>query len=153
MEGADGMEVLNIVLKAAGAFMICFIVVYLIARVCFLFRMKKDKPRRVKQASQGAEEKKFPLNKMDIILITMGVALLAFTLKMINLFETYMSVPDTLITCVFAICGGECGAMSWIKTANEKYRERKWKLEDEKRMEDAAQTVASDPTEQKGGTT
>ena len=52
---------------------------------------------------------------------------------MILLFEKYGSVPDTLITCVFAALAGECGIMGWIKTTKEKNKDREWFLEDEKR--------------------
>ncbi|MFR2116015.1 MAG: hypothetical protein ACLS45_01845 [Subdoligranulum sp.] len=39
-------------------------------------------------------------------------------------------VPDTLITCVYATLGGECGVMGWIKTTKDRNRERKWEQED-----------------------
>ena len=52
---------------------------------------------------------------MDIILVVMAVLLVAFTLKMILVFEQTGAIPDTLCTCVFAALGGECGVMGWIK--------------------------------------
>jgi len=61
---------------------------------------------------------------MDIILIVVGLAMLCFTIAMITLFREYGAVPDTLITCVFATLGGECGIMGWIKTSKEKHREK-----------------------------
>lgn len=143
------MEILNTALKAVGAFAICFVAVYAVGCLRQRHKAKKRKRQRTAQAQEAKkapEAKKssgFKLNKMDVILIIIAVTLFAFTMKMIELFETYMAVPDTLITCVFAVCGGECGAMSWIKTSNEKYRDRKWQLEDEKRMEEAAKQVAS----------
>lgn len=142
------MEALDIILKAVGAFAICFVLVYAGACLWHRHKMKKRKRQRTAQAQETKKEtekksKGFRLNKMDVILIIIAVTLYVFTLKMIELFETYMAVPDTLITCVFAVCGGECGAMSWIKTSNEKYRDRRWQLEDEKRMEEAAKQVAS----------
>ena len=70
---------------------------------------------------------------MDFILVVVGVILIGFTIAMILLFEKYGSVPDTLITCVFATLGGECGIMGWIKTTKEKNKDREWFLEDEKR--------------------
>lgn len=75
-------------------------------------------------------------NKMDIILLIVGVILLSFTVTMIIIYVKTGSVPDTLITCVFAALGGECGAMAWIKTAKERRQERKWQLEDEERNEE-----------------
>lgn len=75
------------------------------------------------------------IKTMDVILIIIAVALLAFTVEMIRLFrETYM-IPDTLVTCVFAALGGECGAMAWIKTAKERNKDRQNELEDREHME------------------
>ena len=45
-------------------------------------------------------------------------------------------IPDTLVTCVFAALGGECGAMAWIKTAKERNKERKWEVEDRTHAEE-----------------
>lgn len=70
---------------------------------------------------------------MDLILVVVGITLISFTVAMIFLFEKYGSVPDTLITCVFATLGGECGIMGWIKTTKEKNKDREWLLEDIKR--------------------
>lgn len=67
---------------------------------------------------------------MDLILVIVGVSLLVFTIVMIQLFKVYGTVPDTLITCVFATLGGECGIMGWIKTTKDRNRERKWEQED-----------------------
>ena len=73
------------------------------------------------------------LGTMDLILIIVGFLLISFTVVMILLFKLYGSVPDTLITCVFAALAGECGVMGWIKTTKEKHKDREWFLEDEKR--------------------
>lgn len=81
---------------------------------------------------RGRHEK--TMKTMDKILIIIGVFLLIFTITMIWLFKTTYAVPDTLITCVFATLGGECGAMAWIKTNKDKQQEREWQLEDEKRQ-------------------
>ena len=32
-------------------------------------------------------------------------------------------IPDTLCQCVFALLGGECGVMGWIKTNKDKAAE------------------------------
>ena len=77
--------------------------------------------------------KKINLNKMDVILVIIGVTLVVFTVRMIKLYEVTGSIPDTLVTAVFTVCGGECGIMGWIKNTNEKKRDRAWKLEDEAR--------------------
>lgn len=76
------------------------------------------------------------IGMMNIILLVIGVILLSFTVTMIIIYVFTGSVPDTLITCVFATLGGECGAMAWIKTTKERRQERKWQLEDEERNKD-----------------
>ena len=73
---------------------------------------------------------------MDKILILIGVSVLIFTLAMIWLYLITGAIPDTLCTCFFVACTGECGFMGWIKTAKTRYEEREWQLEDEKRMEE-----------------
>lgn len=143
------MAVLDIALKAVGAFALSFAGIYAVASLWQRRKAKKRKRQRTVQSQTRQTEKelekkssRFSINKMDVILIIIAVTLVVFTLKMIALFETYMAVPDTLITCVFAVCGGECGAMSWIKTSKEKYQDRKWQLEDEARMAAAARQAA-----------
>lgn len=143
------MAVLDIALKAVGVFALGFAGIYAVASLWQRRKAKKRKRQRTVQSQTRQTEKelekkssRFSINKMDVILIIIAVTLVAFTLKMIALFETYMAVPDTLITCVFAVCGGECGAMSWIKTSKEKYQDRKWQLEDEARMAAAARQAA-----------
>ena len=59
---------------------------------------------------------------MNVALIILLVVTLAFTGMMIYLFMQYQSVPDTLITCFFAVAGGECGILGWIKTSKEKHK-------------------------------
>lgn len=90
--------------------------------------MKKDeKNEEAKKSSRKS------IGTMNVILIIVGVFLVAFTLKMISLFEAYGMVPDTLINCVFVALAGECGIMGWIKTSKEKNKDRRWQLEDRKR--------------------
>ena len=72
---------------------------------------------------------------MDRILILIGMSVLIFTLIMIWLYLITGAIPDTLCTCFFVACTGECGFMGWIETAKTRYEERQWQLEDEKRME------------------
>ncbi len=89
--------------------------------------MKKDeKNEEAKKSSRKS------IGTMNVILIIVGAFLVAFTLKMISLFETYGMVPDTLINCVFVALAGECGIMGWIKTSKEKNKDRRWQLEDRK---------------------
>lgn len=70
------------------------------------------------------------IGTMDLILILVGTFLLIFTGIMIYLHIETGTTPDTLITCVFACCGGECGIMGWIKTTKERRQDRKWELQD-----------------------
>lgn len=83
--------------------------------------------------------KKSSIGAMDVILIIVGISLLAFTVAMIRIFREYGAVPDTLITCVFATLGGECGIMGWIKTTKDRNKERKWEQEDKQEAKRAAQ--------------
>lgn len=73
---------------------------------------------------------------MDTILILIGIAVLIFTITMIWLHIYTGSIPDTLCTCFFVACTGECGFMGWIKTAKTRYQDREWSLEDEKRLDE-----------------
>ena len=76
------------------------------------------------------------LGTLNLILIILGISILAFVLKMVHLFEMYGAVPDTLVTCFFAVVGGECGVMGWIRTNKENNKLRKWQLEDQNREEE-----------------
>ena len=86
------------------------------------------------------KEEKKSLGTMNVILVVIAIFLLVFVGVMIALYYFTGGIPDTLVTCVFAVCGGECGVMGWIKTNKERYRDRKYELEDreheEKRMEE-----------------
>jgi len=73
---------------------------------------------------------------MDVILAFIAAFLLAFIVTMIILYYITGAIPDTLCTCVFAVCGGECGVMGWIKTTKERQRDRQYELEDRKHQED-----------------
>lgn len=69
---------------------------------------------------------------MNLILILVGISLLVFTIEMIRIYKEIGSIPDTLVGCVFAALGGECGIMGWIKTTKERYKDREWEVEDKK---------------------
>lgn len=73
---------------------------------------------------------------MDKILILIGITVLIFTIVMIWLYLITGAIPDTLCTCFFVACTGECGFMGWIKTAKTRYEEREWMKEDLKEMEE-----------------
>ena len=76
--------------------------------------------------------KKKDIKTMDIVLIIIAIFLVAFVIAMGWIYYKTGGIPDTLCTCVFAICGGECGVMGWIKTTKERTRDRKYELEDRK---------------------
>ena len=80
------------------------------------------------------KEKK-SIRTMDIILAVIAVFLLLFIVVMIWLYYQTGAIPDTLCTCVFAACGGECGVMGWIKTTKERQRERSFELDDREHNE------------------
>lgn len=61
---------------------------------------------------------------MDFILILLGISVLIFTIVMIWIYLITGGIPDTLCTCFFVACTGECGFMGWIKTAKTRARER-----------------------------
>lgn len=94
--------------------------------------------RRYKRRTRPARKKK-SVGAMDVILVIVGISLLAFTIAMIQIFREYGAVPDTLVTCVFATLGGECGIMGWIKTTKDRNKERKWEQEDRQEAKQEAQ--------------
>ena len=87
------------------------------------------------------------MGTMDFILLIVFLCLTVFTIAMIVLFTVYGSVPDTLITCVFATLGGECGILGWIKTTKEKKQERRWQLADMRREKEEAERIAQQTEE------
>lgn len=72
---------------------------------------------------------------MDKVLVVIGIFLLVFVAVMLWMFYVTGSIPDTLCTCVFAVCGGECGVMGWIKTTKDRHQERQYELEDREHEE------------------
>lgn len=86
-----------------------------------------------------------PIGTMNVALVIVCIAAVVFTAVMIYLFMMVGSIPDTLCTCVFAVLGGECGVLGWIKTTKERNQDRKWTVQDRreeqaliKEMEDAS---------------
>ena len=88
---------------------------------------------------------------MDLILIIVGASVVIFTIVMIWLYILTGAIPDTLCTCFFAACTGECGFMGWIKTAKTRYQDHEWQLQYEetqrKLMEKdrKLETIRNDP--------
>ena len=67
--------------------------------------------KRTQAKTKGRKKR---MGTMDFILLIVFLCLPVFTIAMIALFTVYGSVPDTLITCVFATLGGECGILGRI---------------------------------------
>ena len=55
-----------------------------------------------------------------IILVVLGSLLIAFVLKMINLYETTGGVPDTLVSCVLGGGLAELALTAWITVSKVK---------------------------------
>lgn len=81
------------------------------------------------------KSKKNDVRTMDVILVVIAVFLLLFIITLLILYYITGAIPDTLCTCVFTICGGECGVMGWIKTTKERRKDRQYELEDRKYQE------------------
>lgn len=117
--------------------LVCFLsgAASLVAVILCVANTKRKNPKKRKQTTTPAAsgQKKSFLSRfgtMNLILVIIGITLLTFTIVMIDLFKNYGTIPDTLVTCVFAVLGGECGVMGWIKTNKDKNRDRKVELED-----------------------
>lgn len=120
---------------------------YLLASVVSAWKKRKKRKARSAAAEKDQSEKKRLFGRigtMNLILLICAVAIVVFTLEMIDLFKEYGMIPDTLVNCVFLAVTGECGFMGWIKTNKEKYRDRRWQKRD--RLEAATETPPpSDP--------
>lgn len=101
--------------------------------------------KRTQAKTKGRKKR---MGTMDFILLIVFLCLTVFTIAMIVLFTVYGSVPDTLITCVFATLGGECGILGWIKTTKEKkQQDRRWQLADMRREKEEAERIAQQTEE------
>lgn len=100
--------------------------------------------KRTQAKTKGRKKR---MGTMDFILLIVFLWLTVFTIAMIVLFTVYGSVPDTLITCVFATLGGECGILGWIKTTKEKKQDRRWQLADMRREKEEAERIAQQTEE------
>ena len=109
----------------------CFAVGAIAAIAVFVTSIKiSNKMRKLPDSGRGRPSGSRKLGTMDIVLIVFAVFLGVFTVAMIVLYILTGAIPDTLCTCVFGVCGGECGVMGWIKSSKERYRERRWEVED-----------------------
>ncbi len=86
---------------------------------------------------------------MDFILVLVGASVVVFTVVMIWIYLMTGGIPDTLCTCFFIACTGECGFMGWIKTAKTRYQDREWQEEYEKKQKELMETQAALEEERK----
>ena len=100
--------------------------------------------KRTQAKTKGRKKR---MGTMDFILLIVFLCLMLSTIAMIAPFTVYGSVPDTLITCVFATLGGECGILGWIKTTKEKKQDRRWQLADMRREKEEAERIAQQTEE------
>lgn len=91
-----------------------------------------------KRTKRQAKKK---MGTIDKILLIIFIGLVIFVVKMIQLFEAYGMVPDTLINCVFAAIVGEVSITGWIKTTKERHQDRKWQLEDQEAAQNTEDTT------------
>jgi hypothetical protein len=63
---------------------------------------------------------KLKVKTSKTILLILGVLLVAFVLKMINLYETTGGVPDTLVSCVLGGGLAELALTAWITVSKVK---------------------------------
>jgi hypothetical protein len=134
------MSALNIVLFCTAGFLLGVVISWLVSNIASRIRNRTARHRVEPQAT----DKKKGIKTMDLILAIIGVSLAWFTHRMLTLYETTGGIPDTLCQCVFALLGGECGVMGWIKTTKDKQQDRKWAKEDRQRMDREAQQPAQD---------
>lgn len=80
----------------------------------FEFKISPSEPEK------KPTRRKKKLKTMDVALVILLSVMIIFTVAMIWIFLRVGSVPDTLITAVFAVMGGECGILGWIKTTKDK---------------------------------
>ena len=83
---------------------------------------------------------------MDLILILVGGSVVVFTIVMIWLYLLTGAIPDTLCTCFFIACTGECGFMGWIKTAKTRYQDHEWQEQFEERQRELKEARRHDGT-------
>ena len=90
---------------------------------------------------------------MDLILIIVGASVVIFTIVMIWLYLLTGAIPDTLCTCFFVACTGECGFMGWIKTAKTRYQDHEWQIEFEKQQKELMEKEEEEVRRLNDGTT
>lgn len=137
------MSTLNIILFCVGGVLFGVIVIWLVSNITSRIRNRATRRRVSEPVGKVKKGMLARIGTMNLILMIVGISLLWFTHRMIALYETTGGIPDTLVQCVFAVLGGECGVMGWIKTTKDKRQDRKWSEEDRIRMEQEAKKAAA----------
>lgn len=71
---------------------------------------------------KGAVATMLKIKTSKIVLLVLAVLLIAFVVKMIQLYETTGGVPDTLVTCVLGSGLAELALTAWITVSKVKER-------------------------------
>lgn len=137
------MSVLNIIMFCTAGFLLGIVMSWLVSNIVSRIRNRTARRRAAESAENAKKGLLARFGTMNLILLIVGISLLWFTHRMILLYETTGGIPDTLVQCVFAVLGGECGVMGWIKTTKDKRQDRKWSEEDRVRMEQEAKRAAA----------
>ena len=102
--------------------------------------MKPSNEKRTKSEKKNIFQR---IGVMNLALLFVAVSLIVFTIVMVDMFETYGTIPDTLCVSVFGVLGGECGALAWIKNTKERRYDRQVELEDRKHYEENGETEST----------
>lgn len=107
--------------------------------------LPKGEYEALKRAAESGKPKS-RMNTSTKALIVLAIITVIFIAVMVAVFCAYRSVPDTLVAGFFALIGGECGVLGWIKTTKERRQERAWQQEDrERQREELALAVQNPP--------
>jgi hypothetical protein len=87
---------------------------------------------------QKISAKTDPVRFSKKVIVAVLILVVVFTVVMIVIFVIEGSIPDTLVTSVFAFAGGEAGALSLIKYSETKYTDHATKDSTDSDSGDAA---------------
>lgn len=70
------------------------------------------------------------IGTLNTVLVFIFAIFLWFNSRMLHIYETKGSIPETYACAVVASLIGECGICGWIRTTKDRKREHKWEKED-----------------------
>ena len=109
--------------------------------------LSKEKYEALKREAEAGKSKT-GMTTSNKVLVVLAVLTVVFIAVMVAVFCAFQTVPDTLIAGVFALIGGECGVLGWIKTTKEKRQERAWQQQDRKQeREELALAAQNQPAQ------